>query len=1003
MSQSHRLTSGGRIDRSKPLRFTFNGRFYQGYAGDTLASALLANGVRVVGRSFKYHRPRGIVGSGAEEPNAILQIGEGAKTVPNLRATQVELVDGMVARTVNAWPSLEKDASSITGKFARLLPAGFYYKTFMWPKSAWEKYEHFIRKAAGLGESPSLPDPDRYEKVNTYCDVLIVGAGPAGLAAALSAGRAGARVIIADEQNEFGGSLLASRVQLDDKPAGDWVEHLVHELAQMPDVRCLPRSTVFGYHNDNFLTIHERVSDHLTNADKQLPRERVWRVRAKQVILATGAIERPLVFGNNDKPGVMLASAVSTYVNRYGVKPGSRALVFTNNDAAYQTALDLLNAGITVSAVVDVRSNPEGDLVNRAREAGIAIESDSVVTDVRFDKAITAAEISKINEAGDAIVGAPGSLGCDFIVMSGGWSPVVNLHAQSGGRPKFDDTKACFVPGDSVQNELSIGAAKGTFSLKEILDQGFQAGVEAACATEFDLGASPVSPVVEEINEQPIQPMWLVPSEKTTSRAAKRFVDFQNDTTAADIQLAAREGYRSIEHVKRYTALGFGTDQGKLGNINGMAILAEELGQTISETGTTTFRPNYTPVSFGAIAGPDLGDTLFDPVRKTAVHDWHVEHGAEFENVGQWKRPWYYPKSGEDIHAAVNRECLAVRESVGILDASTLGKIDIYGPDAVELLNWMYTNAWSKLEIGRCRYGLMLGEDGMVMDDGVTSRLGEQHFHMTTTTGGAAHVMGWMERWLQTEWPDMKVYLTSTTDHWSVASISGPNSRKLIEEQCTDIDFSNDAFPFMSFRDGTVAGLPARVFRISFSGELAYEINVSANAGRKLGEALMQAGEKYNITPYGTETMHVLRAEKGYIIVGQDTDGSMTPQDLGMDWICSKKKDYLGRRSLSRSDCVRDNRKQLVGLKPTDPKEVIPEGTQLVNEPSEQTPVLMMGHVTSSYYSAALGHSIALAVVKGGRARMGGTVYAPLLDGRTVNATICDPLFYDPKGERQNA
>ncbi len=1002
MSQTHRLASGGRVDRSEPLRFTFNGKSYQGYAGDTLASALLANSVRTVGRSFKYHRPRGIIGSGAEEPNAILQIGEGAKTIPNLRATQVELVDDMVARTINAWPSLEQDASSITGKFARLLPAGFYYKTFMWPKSAWEKYEHFIRKAAGLGESPALPDPDRYEKVNAHCDVLIVGAGPAGLAAAISAARAGARVIIADEQNEFGGSLLGSRVQLDDKPASGWVEHVAHGLNEIPEVRCLPRSTVFGYHNDNFLTIHERVSDHLFNADNTLPRERVWRVRAKKVVLATGAIERPLVFGNNDKPGVMLASAVSTYVNRYGVKPGTRAVVFTNNDSAYQTALDMQQADIAISAVVDVRENPQGDWVNKARDAGITVETGSVVTDVRFGKTLTAAEIMKLDKQGDAVTGAPGSLGCDFIAMSGGWSPVVHLHAQSGGLPVFDDTKACYVPGNSVQHEQSIGAAQGVFSLKEILDQGFQVGVDAARATGFDLGATPVSPTVEELTEQPIQPMWLVPSEKSTSPAAKRFVDFQNDTTAADIQLAAREGYRSIEHVKRYTALGFGTDQGKLGNINGMAILAKELGQSLAETGTTTFRPNYTPVSFGAIAGPDLGATLFDPVRKTAMHEWHVEHGAEFENVGQWKRPWYYPKSGEDMHTAVNRECLAVRESVGILDASTLGKIDIYGPDAVELLNWMYTNAWSKLEIGRCRYGLMLGEDGMVMDDGVTSRLGEQHFHMTTTTGGAAHVMGWMERWLQTEWPDMQVYLTSTTDHWAVASISGPNSRKLIEELCSDIDFSNDAFPFMSFRDGTVADLPARVFRISFSGELAYEVNVSANAGRKLWEALMQAGEIYNITPYGTETMHVLRAEKGYIIVGQDTDGSMTPQDLGMDWICSKKKEYLGRRSLSRSDCVRDNRKQLVGLKPDNPEEVIPEGAQLVNETSEQTPVPMMGHVTSSYYSASLGHSIALAVVKGGRARMGGTVYAPLLDGRTISATICDPMFYDAQGERQN-
>ncbi len=1002
MNQPYRLDSGGRIDRTKPLNFQFNGKYYQGYTGDTLASALLANGVRVVARSFKYHRPRGIVGSGAEEPNAILQIGEGAKTIPNLRATQVELVDGLVARSINGWPSLERDANALTGKLSRLLPAGFYYKTFMWPKSAWAKYEHFIRKAAGLGIAPALADPGRYEKINTHCDVLIVGAGPAGLAAALSAGRAGARVVIADEQNEFGGSLLSSRVQSDGNPADEWFASVARELEHIPEVRCLPRSTVFGYHDDNFLTIHERVSDHLAGTNFRLPRERIWRIRARYVVLATGAIERPLVFGNNDTPGVMLASAASSYVNRFGVAPGKRAVVFTNNDSAYDTALDLHHSGVTVTAVVDVREDPHGDSVKKIRDAGIAIEAGSVIIDVRSNKTITAAVIMRLNEKGDAVVGAPGSLGCDFIAMSGGWSPAVHLHAQSSGRPQFDDAKACFVPGPAVQAQQSVGSANGAFHLKQILEQGFQAGVDAASASGYVPDEVPVAPAVEEHNEQSIRPMWLVPGVETASLAAKCFVDFQNDTTAADIQLAAREGYRSIEHVKRYTALGFGTDQGKLGNINGMAILAQTLGQGLGETGTTTFRPNYTPVSFGAIAGRDLGEDFFDPVRKTAMHEWHVEHGAEFENVGQWNRPWYYPKAGEDMHAAVNRECLAVRESVGILDATTLGKIDIYGPDSVNLLNWVYTNAWSALEIGRCRYGLMLGEDGMAMDDGVTSRLGENHFHMTTTTGGAAHVLGWMERWLQTEWPDMKVYLTSTTDHWAVASIAGPNSRKLIEELCTDIDFSNDAFPFMSFREGTFAEIPARVFRISFSGELAYEINVPANFGRKLWEALMRAGEKYNITPYGTETMHVLRAEKGYIIVGQDTDGSMTPQDLGMDWICSKKKDYLGRRSLTRSDCVRENRKQLVGLKPTDPKEVLPEGAQLINVPSEQTPVPMVGHVTSSYYSATLGHSIALAVVKGGRARMGGTVYAPLLDGRTVSATITDPVFYDPQGERQH-
>ena len=1001
--QQRRLASGGRIDRSKPITFRFNGKTLDGFKGDTLASALIANGVDIVGRSFKYHRPRGIIGSGAEEPNAILQIGEGAKTIPNLRATQVELYDGLVAEAINGWPSIEKDAGSINNLFARMLPAGFYYKTFMHPQKLWHKYEEIIRKAAGLGRSPALPDPDRYDKTNHHCDVLVVGGGISGLCAAVAAARSGARITVIDDQSEFGGRQLDNRYQINDAASVDYVKALTNELDFLTNVTLLPRTCAYGYLDHNFLVAVEKVTDHEPSAfNSHTPRERMWRIRARQVVLATGAFERPLVFHNNDKPGVMIASAVSAYINRYGVRPGSKFVFFTNNDSAYRAVLDCINAGLDVEAVADSRSNSDGDLASQVRSNGIRIFNQHVVTNVKGSSRVEGVSVAAIDKQMNIIAGTAKELSCNTLVVSGGWSPAVHLFAQSGGKAKWNDELACFVPGQSMQTkQINCGSSNGAFSLVECVSEGFDAGVKAASETGFDAYKPDMPQVIDE-TESAIQPLWLVPSPHKDRQGPKQFVDYQNDTGAADIKLAIQEGYKSIEHIKRYTALGFGTDQGKLGNINGMAIAAQTLGQTIPETGTTTFRPAYTPVTFGAIAGPELGD-LFDPIRKTAMHAWHVENGAEFENVGQWKRPWFYPMAGEDMYAAVNRECKATRDSVGIIDASTLGKIDIKGPDAAEFLNRMYTNAWKKLGIGRCRYGLMLGEDGMVMDDGVTTRVGENHYYMTTTTGGAANVMAWLERWLQTEWPELKVLLTSVTDEWATIGMAGPNSRKVIEKICTDIDFDAEAFPFMSMQEGTIANVAGRVCRISFSGELCFEINVPANYGRHVWEACMVAGEEFNITPYGTESMHVLRAEKGFIIVGQDTDGSVTPIDLGMDWIVSKTKDFIGRRSLERSDCVRENRKQLVGLRPEVGHQVIPEGAQLVADANlTEPPVPMIGHVTSSYYSSSLGHSIALALVKGGHSKMGDKVYAPLADGRTLVAEICNPVFYDTKGERQN-
>ena len=1006
MSQVNRLAKGGRIDRSQALSFTFNGQTYQGFAGDSLAAALLANGVDIVGRSFKYSRPRGIVAAGSEEPNAVLQIGSTeAAQIPNVRATQQALYSGLVANSTNGWPSVNTDLMGILGKVGGgMMPPGFYYKTFMYPQNLWMTYEKYIRKAAGLGRSPTEVDPDIYDQLNQYCDVLIVGAGPAGLAAALAAGRSGARVILADEQEEFGGSLLDTRETLDGKPAADWVAQAIAELKTLPEVTLLSRATVNGYHDHNFLTIHQRLTDHLGEvAPMGQARQRMHRVRAKRVVLASGAHERPLVYANNDVPGNMLAGAVSTYVRRYGVAPGQELVLSTNNDYAYRVVLDWLDAGRKVVAVADARSNPRGSWVEEARARGVRILTGSAVVEARGSKRVTGARICAIDAKAHKVTSPGEVLDCDLIVSSGGYSPVVHLASHLGGRPEWREDILGFVPGpgNGIQQRIDAGAVNGVFALGDVLANGFEAGAKAAADTGYK-AVSGSLPQAEVRQEEPMLALFQVPHDKSTARAPKQFVDLQNDVTAAGIELATREGFESVEHVKRYTALGFGTDQGKLGNINGLAIAARSMGISIPQMGTTMFRPNYTPVTFGAVAGRHCGE-LFDAKRYTAMQAWHVKNGAEFEDVGQWKRPWYFPKNGEDLHAAVARECLAVRNSVGILDASTLGKIDIQGPDAREFLNRVYTNAWTKLDVGKARYGLMCKEDGMVFDDGVTACLADNHFVMTTTTGGAARVMEWLEIYHQTEWPELKVYFTSVTDHWATMTLSGPNSRKLLAE-VTDIDLDKDAFPFMSWKEGKVGGVPARVFRISFTGELSYEVNVQADYALGVWEQIIEAGKKHGLTPYGTETMHVLRAEKGFIIVGQDTDGSVTPDDLGMGWCVGRTKPFswIGWRGMNREDCLKENRKQLIGLKPLDPNKVLPEGAQLVFDPKQPIPMTMVGHVTSSYMSAAMGYSFAMALVRGGLSRIGERVFAPLADGSVIEAEIVSSVFYDPKGDRQN-
>jgi len=1001
MSQRFRTSEFGHIDRETPVTFSFDGHRLDGFAGDTLASALLANGIHLVGRSFKYHRPRGILSAGSEEPNALVTVGEGGRATPNLRATQVEIYEGLVATSQNRWPSLNFDAHAVFNSVSRLLPAGFYYKTFMWPASLWTTYEHLIRRAAGMGKAPSEADPDRYEKTHRHCDVLVVGGGPSGLAAALAAARTGARVVLADENAQFGGDLLSSDERIDGSDAPAWVASTIDELTSMPDVTLLPRTTVFGYYDHNHLTALERVTDHLARAPENVPRQRLWTFRAKEVVLATGSIERSMVFRDNDRPGTMLSGAANTYLKQYGVKVGKRAVVFTGNDSAYKSALALADAGVEVS-ILDSRAETPGPLPQQAIEKGLEVLHEQAVVATYGSRRLEAVEAMSLSPDASAVSGVPQRIDCDTLLMSGGWSPTVHLFSQSQGKLKYDARIGAFSPDTAAQRQRSAGSCNGAFDLATCLNEGWQAGIDAAADAGLSGKKPGKTPQAEPIEIGDPRFVWLFPAPDPIGQGGKHFVDFQNDSTAADIQLAAREGFESIEHMKRYTTTGMGTDQGKIGNINGLAILSKAVEKEIAEVGVTTFRPPYTPVTFGAMAGRDVGPIMADPLRKTPMDAWHERAGASFELVSQWRRPFYYPKSGEGKWDAVNREIEAVRNTVGILDATTLGKIDIQGPDAVKLLNWVYTNNWDGLKVGHCRYGLMCGEDGMVFDDGVTARLGENHYLMHTTTGNAAHVLGWLEEWLQTEWPEMQVFCASVTEQFATINLAGPNARAVLAS-LTDIDVSSDAFPFMTWREGLVADTPARVFRVSFTGELSYEINVPASYGVDVWNACITAGQKYGLVPFGTEALHVLRAEKGYIAVGQDTDGTVTPADLGMGRMVSKKKDFLGKRSLSRADMTVAERRQFVGLLTTDPQEVLPEGAHIVEQVLPKPPMKTLGHVTSSYFSPTLDRSIALAMLEGGHAKIGEPVRLPLEDGRVVSATVTSPVFFDPKGERLHA
>lgn len=1001
MAKNLRTKGSKFIDETTRVCFKFNGNKYFGFKGDTLASALLANNIHLVGRSFKYHRPRGIMTAGSEEPNAIVQINDNtAFTEPNVRATEIEIYEGLEATSQNCWPSVNFDIGGINNFLSPILPAGFYYKTFMWPASFWLKYEYFIRRSAGLGKSPKFPDPDIYEHKYIHCDVLVVGGGISGIMAAKISAKRGLKTLLVDENPNIGGSTIfqnSKYYKINNLTSSSWLENEIKEINKLENLTIKTRTSIAAFHGYNFLLARENLTDHLSaNEKKNKVRQRLLKIRAKKVITATGSLERPLVFNNNDRPGIMLSSAIKKYADFFGVACGEQNVLFTNNDTAYETAISLDQKGIKVNAIIDIRENSNSELSKEVEAIGIKIYRSSTVVDTYGYKRIKKISVMQLSTDGQSVKGQKIFINCDCLGIAGGWTPAVHLFTQSGGKLYFNEEDQIFLPKIYPSKQISIGSCNGDFELDKIINNTLKILKEFLEIDETEYDNIDVSGT-RNLNKRNI---WLLPSDKILGKT-KPFVDYQNDATAKDIKLALREGFRSIEHVKRYTTTGMGTDQGKLGNMHALGIIADTAGVKMSELGTTTFRPPYTPLSFGTIVGRNVGE-FFDIFRKTPMNDWHVKNKSKFENVGQWKRAWYYPNGNESMHEAVQRESKAARESAGILDASTLGKIDIQGTDASEFLNRLYTNSWTKLDIGKCRYGLMLNEDGMVYDDGVTTRLDKNHFIMTTTTGGAANVLAKLEDYLQTEWPELDVYLTSVTDHYATISVCGPNSKKIVSKVIPNLDLSEDNLPHMSFKNTTIDNIKCRVMRISFTGEQSYEINIQANYGISLWEKIMESGKEFNITPYGTETMHLLRAEKGFIIVGQDTDATLTPIDLQMDWIVGKKKyDFIGKRSLYRSDTIRDDRKQLVGLLTDDPKEVLEEGAQIVANLNKK-PIEMLGHVTSSYYSPNLNKSIALAVVRGGKNMLGQKLFIPM-ENKSIIVTIVDPVFLDKENNRLNA
>ncbi len=977
MNRQFRTTSGGHIDRSRTLHFQFDGRAYQGHPGDTLASALLANGVRLVGRSFKLHRPRGVFAAGAEEPNALAEMRTGARREPNTRMTLVELYDGLEAASQNRFPSLRFDLMAAAGLAAPLLAAGFYYKTFMWPASFWEKlYEPWIRRAAGLGRASGVPDPDRYEAMHAHCDVLVVGSGAAGLAAARVAGEAGARVILCEQDFLLGGGLLAER------PHELWREQTLAALAAMPEVTLLPRTTAFGYYDHNMLGAVERVADHLREPPPHTPRQRYWNIRARSVVLATGAHERFIAFPGNDRPGVMLAGAAQTYATRFGVRAGRRALLFANNDAAYDSLFALQEAEVEIAGVVDARRDSAGAAA--ARERGITVWTSASVTGTAGRLSLHSVRI-RTHDGNETRIAA------DLLCVSGGINPAVHLASQSGTPLVWDDRLATFVPDAPVQAQHSAGAAAGIAGIAAAAADGARAG--AAAATAGFVANANIDLPTGDAPDPTVQPVWEVKGR------GKAFVDIQDDVTTDDIRLACREGYRHIEHTKRYTTHTMGTEQGKTGGLVGAAVLAEARRERVQDVGLPTFRPFVTPVTWGAIAGARIGHH-YAPLRLTPMHDWHARHGAQFMDAGAWLRPGFYKTAGDaDDWASVLREARAVRRAVGICDVSTLGKIDVQGSEAATFLDRVYTNTMSTLPIGRARYGLMLREDGIAFDDGTVSRLAPDHFFVTTTTANAEAVLAHLEFHLQTCWPELDVQLASVTDTFASMSIAGPRARDTLLQVVRGLDLSNQSFPFMAVGDTELADCPVRLFRISFSGELAYEVATPWGYGLPVWEAILQAGATFGIQPYGVEALSLLRIEKGHV-AGPELNGQTTAADLGLGRMLKPRGDFIGRVLAGRPGLTDPSRPRLVGVMPSNRTTELRAGAHLVETGTTKS----LGWITSVTRSVELERWIGLALLSNPTQRIGTRLQAAFpLKNETTDVEIVSPHFVDPENVRVRA
>lgn len=994
--QACRLPDGGRIDRTKLLSFSFDGRRFSGFSGDTLAAALLANGVRLVARSFKYHRARGIYAAGIEEPNALFTLESGDRVVPNVRGTGVELYEGLIARSQNRWPSLRLDVMSVVGLFPKLFAAGFYYKTFMGPtRKSWLIYEHFIRQAAGLGAAATTPDPAHYEKAEAFCDVLVVGAGPSGLMAALCAGRSGARVVLVEDDFELGGSLLA---RSPGSRTDEWLDSVTAELEFMANVRVMKRTCVFGAYDNLVFGLVERINEYRCDPDPFEPWQRYWILRARRAILATGMIERPIVFGNNDLPGVMLASAARTYANRFAVSVGSKVAFFTNNNSAYSSAIALADAGSGVT-VIDSRREVGAGLVEVARAAGITLHRGHAVARANGWQRVRSVDVTEYPHAQSQPRKASFKLSCDALMVSGGWTPTLHLLSQRGPKPVYEDKRAMFVAGEVPGGFLLAGGAACDTGLRDSIRSGERAGRAAA----YECGFVPQSARTDALPRRPddefdlaTEAVWEVPDTRRWKPAMK-FVDIQNDVKSDDIGLAHREGYDSVELLKRYTTLGMATDQGKTANLNAMAIMAGLHRTDIKDIGTTMFRPPYRPILVGAMAGQTRHEH-FRPTRRSPMHDWHERNGAVFTQTNLWVRPWYFPQPGESMRSASIREAAAVRERVGMTDVSSLGKIDVQGPDVAEFLDRVYVNNFDTLKPGKVRYGMMLRLDGIALDDGTTSRISENDYFMTTTTAGESEVLTHLEYLLQTAWPDLDVQLTSVTSQWAAVAVAGPLSRNLLTKVIHDIDFSNERLPFMGVDHGHLDGIRVRVSRLSFSGEMAYEVYMPAGHGEQVWQAIFDTGQVFGIVPYGTEALNILRTEKGHV-AGPELDGRRNLRDLGMGRMASRKKPFVGGALLQREGMVDPARPQLVGLKPVRDGDDFRAGAILCEQGQHSGHGL--GQVSSVAWSPELSIHIGLGFVSGGMSRRGDVIDAVYPLRKEVTAVrVASPHFVDPRGER---